>query len=177
MFEAWECLVGETHDEKANPSEDLGMPVGIDVKDRDGCEASLHPDGDEQKRSPDGACRERNGNAGFKEATVDRVRRVNRRLDRDLTRPVNQVLQLPQEGAQFNTVGPCEEPKRLGRTFGSATSLQPITIKDRTSIWKLPQQVADGVTRSYLHGLALLRLCLFISFCTGQQFSQRIDVG
>src|SRR5262245_582250 len=73
MFEPWESLVGKTHYKQDNPSEDLGVTVSVDVKNRDGGEASFQPYRDKQQRAPHSASRQRRGNASFEKATIDRV--------------------------------------------------------------------------------------------------------
>ena len=52
MFEAGKYLVGESHNKESNPTEDLGMTVGIDFVDGKSIESSGGGDSQKQEDAP-----------------------------------------------------------------------------------------------------------------------------
>jgi len=149
VFEARERLVGEAHDEQADPAEDLGVAVGVDFVNADGGERAGQGNPQQQIGAPQRPQRQRDGDAGLEETAIQRVgqrrlffqqRQRLRRGGRGLRRLGPQLI---ERVGQRNLVSAGEELQRFGRPLRPAAPAQAIAIQHRTNLRRSPQKIGN----------------------------------
>jgi hypothetical protein len=142
MFESWEGLISETHDEQADPTENLRMAVRVDLVQPHGSEPLRRGDTQQQVRSPDRPQRQRNRDARKEERPINAIPHPRRDL-RGLLRVTKSRLQFTEQPRQRYVVGAGEKGKRLHRSQFAATSAQAITIQHRPHLRRDTQQIGN----------------------------------